>query len=492
MAIALVLIVLLLLILLIQYNWKRRHLYKLASILPGPFALPIIGNGWKFICKDEDILEILSTMSKNYRTPVRFWFGPLLVVLFTYPEHIEKILSSTKLVHKHDVYDLFKIYVGDGLLSNSGEKYKKHKRLIQPFINLKFTINHIENIQKHINIYMCKLSKYCNGPTFDIHDLTHDCFADIVGEAILGTQINSQHGKNLDYIHASIEMYAVGYSRLMRPWLHPNIIYNNTSGKLDQDRITTISYNFIKDKVLKSFNRVRLNASPIDETNPIIDQIANLIQNDPSLMNDTDFIYHMYTIYCAAEDTMTTIISILCVCLGMYPDYQKNAIQEINLVCGVDDKPVSYDQLSQLNYLDMCVRDVLRLIPMAPFIVRKTLEDFRIGDIVIPKDCGIAVSIFDAHRNPKHWENPNDFYPDHFLPEAVAKRHPYAFIPFSAGPRNCVGKVFAMIVLKLVMVNILRHFEIEADGKFCDIVLKSDISVRSQSGYKVRLRKRHY
>lgn len=104
----------------------------------------------------------------------------------------------------------------------------------------------------------------------------------------------------------------------------------------------------------------------------------------------------------------------------------------------------------------MCVKDVLRLIPIAPIIVRKTVEEFHIGKAktlrehyvlymliidkwVIPKDCGIMISIFDVHRDPNYWENPFHFHPDHFLSEAVKKRHPFAYVPFSAGQRSCVG-----------------------------------------------------
>lgn len=64
----------------------------------------------------------------------------------------------------------------------------------------------------------------------------------------------------------------------------------------------------------------------------------------------------------------------------------------------------------------------------------------------IPANCAVLVSIFNLHRDPKLWENPNDFYPDHFLPESIKKRHRYAFVPFSAGPRGCIGENFMPLV----------------------------------------------
>ncbi|KAK4880676.1 hypothetical protein RN001_008822 [Aquatica leii] len=491
MSVTIILILLVILVFLFKYHWSRRHLYKLAYRLPGPPALPLVGNGLKFLCRHEDILDEINKISADYPKPLRFWLGSILVVYFSCPQHLQKILSSSKLAHKHDVYDLVKIYLGDGLVSNSGEKYKKHRRLIQPLINVKFTSENIKMFQKHIDVYLNKLSKHCGKKTFDVHDLTHHCFADIFGESILGIQMNAQEGKNMDYTHATMEMYTVGYARLMRPWLHIDAIYNRTKGKLEQDRITSITYKFIKNTILKARERVQANASDTNDTSSIIDQIADIIRRDPSVMNDEDFIYHMYTLYCASEDTMTIITSMLCVCFGMYPEYQQRAANEIQAVISKQNTPITFEDLTKMPYLDMCVRDVLRLIPIAPFIVRKLSEDFNIDNITLPKNCGIVVSIFEVHRNPEHWENPNHFHPDHFLPEAVRRRHPFAYVPFSAGPRSCVGKILAFAGLKLTMANVLRRYEIEADGKFPDIVLRSDITVRSSNGYKIRIKERN-
>ncbi|KAF2895429.1 hypothetical protein ILUMI_10744 [Ignelater luminosus] len=418
-----------LLLFLLYYHWQRRHLYILASKLSGPLALPIVGNGLTFMCRSEDILKTISDIQRRYPKPIRFWFGPVLTVLFSAPQHIEKILTSSKLAYKHDFYSILQIFIGDGLVSNL--------------------------------------------------------------ESILGTKIDAQLGRNMEYVQATADTYQIGYKRIMRPWLHPDIIYNCTSGKKQQDHVVKVTTTFVKEAIDTARSRIKKRKNAENgQTTAIIDQIGELIEKDRESMTDVDFLYHMYTLYLASEDTMTVITAILCVCLGMYPEYQKKASEEIREVFGETPRDVTYHDITKLQYLDMCVRDVLRLIPIAPFIVRKAIEDFHIDNWTIPKECAIFVSIFDVHRDPEHWDNPNHFHPDHFLPEVVTKRHPYAYVPFSAGPRGCVGKILAFIGLKLIMANILQRFEIEADGKFSDIVLRSDITVRSQSGYRVRLKKR--
>lgn len=126
-------------------------------------------------------------------------------------------------------------------------------------------------------------------------------------------------------------------------------------------------------------------------------------------------------------------------CLGMKPEYQKKAAEEVREVLGVEKREITYEELSNLKYIEMCIREVLRLFPIAPFILRRSTEQFKIDNITYPPGCAIGIAIFNLHRSPEYWENPEDFYPDHFLPEAVEKRPSYTFLPFSAGTRGCIG-----------------------------------------------------
>lgn len=101
---------------------------------------------------------------------------------------------------------------------------------------------------------------------------------------------------------------------------------------------------------------------------------------------------------------------------------------------------MNYDILGNLNYMEMVIKETLRLAPIVPLLGRTTTGDITISNCVIPAGVGILISPYSIHRDSNIWgSNADKFNPDNFLPEKMSERHPATFIPFSYGPRNCIG-----------------------------------------------------
>lgn len=132
----------------------------------------------------------------------------------------------------------------------------------------------------------------------------------------------------------------------------------------------------------------------------------------------------------------------------------------------------------------------MRLYPPVPFIGRTLSEDVQLDQYTLPKGTMVTLGIYYLHRDPRFFPDPEKFDPDRFLPENTTRRHPYAYLPFSGGARNCIGQKFAMHEEKSVLSSIIRKFKITSVEKRDEIDLISELILRTHNGINVKLEKR--
>jgi thromboxane-A synthase len=164
----------------------------------------------------------------------------------------------------------------------------------------------------------------------------------------------------------------------------------------------------------------------------------------------------------AGYETTSTALAYASYVLATHPNEQQKLQQHIDahFDSETEHSMPSYDTVSQMDYLDMFVREVLRMYPIAPIaITRQNSEDFQIKNFgTIPAGTSVAVDIYALHFDSDLWGpvDPHEFHPERF----ATKRHPMAWIPFGAGPRNCVGMRFALTELKMMLVRLLKTYSI--------------------------------
>ncbi|XP_053708973.1 cytochrome P450 3A40-like [Synchiropus splendidus] len=157
--------------------------------------------------------------------------------------------------------------------------------------------------------------------------------------------------------------------------------------------------------------------------------------------------------YSTGADTLTFVAYNL----ARHPEVMTRLQQEIDATFP-GESAVEYQALMQMEYLDCVVSESLRLYPPAARLERVAKQTVVVGSVEIPKGLIVAVPVFALHRDPDLWPDPEDFKPERFSRERRVDVVPYSYLPFGAGPRNCVGMRLALIMVKLVLVEVLQNF----------------------------------
>lgn len=163
--------------------------------------------------------------------------------------------------------------------------------------------------------------------------------------------------------------------------------------------------------------------------------------------------------------------------LAMFPDIQERCYAELRHV--VADQPPTVELIAQLDYLEMCISETMRLLPVFPFVARTCTGPTQLSTCTAPTGCNILLSIYTMHREPSLWgSNANDFDPERFRPEAAAQRPRFAYVPFSAGPRNCIGVRYAWQAMKVMLAAMLLKYEFRTELRYGELRLDWDVLMR--------------
>uniref|UniRef100_A0A665TZI7 Cytochrome P450 3A n=1 Tax=Echeneis naucrates TaxID=173247 RepID=A0A665TZI7_ECHNA len=175
----------------------------------------------------------------------------------------------------------------------------------------------------------------------------------------------------------------------------------------------------------------------------------------------------------AGYETSSSSLTFLAYNLATNPHTMKRLQEEIDSTFS-NKAPIEYQALMQMEYLDSVINESLRLYPIAQRLERVAKETVEINGIVIPKDMVVMVPVWPLQRDPQLWPEPELFKPERFSKENKGSIDPYTYMPFGAGPRNCIGMRFALVMMKLALVEILQRYSFAA-CKETEIPLELDI-----------------
>lgn len=175
-------------------------------------------------------------------------------------------------------------------------------------------------------------------------------------------------------------------------------------------------------------------------------------------MNDEEIIDNLMTFITAGHETTALGLAWTLHLLARHPDYQARLFDEIAIVSG--GGPLLAEHVGKLTYARQVFSEAMRLYPPAPIISRAAIREFTLGGYTIPAGAILYIPIYAVHRHASIWEDPLVFDPERFDPETAKSRHRFAFMPFGAGPRVCIGNGFAMMEAVAILAVLLQKFRV--------------------------------
>ncbi|XP_075156969.1 cytochrome P450 4g1-like [Haematobia irritans] len=495
--------------------------------MPCPPRLPLVGHAHLVIGKSiEDITAEALRFPEIYGKAICAWVGPNPIVFLADPADIQLVLDSNDHLEKSYEYRYFQPLVGKGLLISKGYRWRHHRKMIAPTFHQSILKSFTPTFAQHSKEVVRRLSTEM-GKEFDVHEHMLQISVEILMATAMGVKEQMHGDKCLEYAKAMLDMRDIIHMRqtnfyyrfdalftvssLYKRYIKMLDIITGVTRKIinDRQRIIDAHSSAIVEKEIESTKLIlskkkeglRDDLDDIDEQDvgvkkrlPFLDAMI-VMSKDPEIKwNDQDIHDEVNTIMFEGHHTTSTASSFVLCLLGIHKGIQAKVIDEQNSIFGHDfQRDCTFDDTLQMNYLECVIMETLRLYPPIPIIARKAGRNIPLvsGPYTIPKDATIVISQYHVHRNPDEYSQPNEFNPDNFLANNMTKRHHYSFIPFSAGPRSCVGRKFAMLKLKVLLSTLLRNYTVDSRLKQSDFQSREDIFLKMAGGFNIILKQRY-
>uniref|UniRef100_A0A2S2Q055 Cytochrome p450 n=1 Tax=Sipha flava TaxID=143950 RepID=A0A2S2Q055_9HEMI len=490
-----------------HYKWNRRDINRFAAKLKGPPSYPIIGSGLEFIGTSQQVIENLIKLGDKYGPePFKIWMGTSFSIFIINPEDLQIILNSSKALQKGSFYKFLKNLIGEGLLSAPVDKWRVHRRLISPVFNANLLNQFLPVFHQKNKVLIEKLSKEIDKTQpFDLWEYIGPTTLDTICQNMMGYNLETQLSDKFEFFDTILKASELDVMRIFKPWLHPNIIFT-IYRKLTGLQNIYKTLNKLPNKVIKEKKEIYIQRKITSKTNGLDDStygdikkpskgfLDTLLELNEVGANLTDIEVRdeVVTMMSAGSDTSAVTICFCLLLLAIQPDIQDKVYDEIYSIMGDGDESITIEDTNKLVYLEQVIKETLRLFPVAPMFLRVLQDDVKIVSCpdVVPKGTTCILAPLYTHHIPELYPNPWSFKPENFNPENVEKRHKYSFIPFSSGPRNCLGSKYAMLSMKILISTFLQNFSVYTDTKISDIKFKLDLLMRSANGYPVTIRRR--
>jgi enediyne biosynthesis protein E7 len=392
-------------------------------------------------------LELMVDAAR-YGDAVRIRIGPRTIYLFNNPDHARHVLADNSTDYRKGLGLVqARRALGDGLLTSEGELWREQRRTVRPAFQHKRIARQADLVAEEAANLVARLAAHAGRGPFDVVAEMTGLTLGVLGRTLLNAELGSYQA--IGDIFAAVQdqaMFEMVTQGMVPMWvplpgqlrfrqarreleLLVNRLVAERAGRPGGDDDDVLS------RLLVS---VRHEADPATARRRLRDELVTLLL--------------------AGHETTASTLGWSFYLLGQHPEVADRLRVEAVEVLG--DRAPGFADLHRLAYTTMVVQEVMRLYPPVWTLTRVARDEDEVGGYRIPAGADVMICPYTLHRHPGYWEAPEDFQPDRFDTAGTGARPRYAYIPFGAGPRVCVGSNLGMMEAVFVIAMVMREFRL--------------------------------
>ncbi|XP_021364558.1 cholesterol 24-hydroxylase-like [Mizuhopecten yessoensis] len=435
---------------------------------------------------DDYLLEVCKTHGLVFR--LCLWNQVLVIVLD--PECIKDVLVSgnhpkSKRIYSGTTGVFGARFMDQGLLTQVDNKLWIMQRM---HLDQWFKPHYIRQFASEFNEFADRytefLETYADGKT-EVHTL--NTFNKLTMHLLYKVAFNVDMGPLTRENHPFVTKMKTALSGFAVLVSNPFVAINPLEWRFRRDVREAIK--FIRqsaEQVMKERSMAKSNGEYIPRD--LLEYIMELKEKHPSIMTDEVLLDNFLTFLIAGQETSSNAMCFMIFLLGQNPECYKKLQREIDENVGAVSV-ITLNELEKLPYLDMALKETLRLYPVGKTTFRETIKDHVLGGHLIPAGTDMMVSFYATSRAEQNVRNPKTFIPERFHSDSLEKLSKYASTPFSVGPHTCIGKKFAEIEIKIMIAKIMQSFDFELIPNQTSEI-QDNATIQPKSGVKCFFRPR--
>ncbi|MBC9796862.1 cytochrome P450 [Sinomicrobium weinanense] len=374
----------------------------------------------------------------------RFYTPP--VILTRDPAVVRHVLQKNHRSYKKSKLqtEFLSRYIGHGLLTSTGDYWLRQRRLIQPGFHKDRIRELVDTINRTIDE---QVRSFRTGTFVELYPLMNRLAFEVVSKSLFNYAASPEILKRLQVIIEDLQKFTVKEMRqpLKRLWF-------NIRGEVKE-------HLKLAEEGREIINTI-IEARKVSgkEHGDLLDMFLHSEYDDGTKMTNDQLIDEILILFVAGHETTASALTFTLFLLANHPEELERARAESLRLKNSEE---ALEALGKMEHITCCIEESMRLYPPVWVMDRISLEDDTVEKYAVKKGTLFGISVYEMHRNPEYWEDPETFNPGRFS-ENGNKRNE-AYMPFGAGPRLCIGNNFAMYEMMLAVNTIINTFDIETN-----------------------------